>query len=401
MVDFGLVKFDEDMKPDIQKPTAVGEVCGSPSYMSPEQSSSQKVDARSDIYSLGCSLFQTITGKLPFRGRNATETMLLHHEAPPPTLASMGGGKTYPPDLEALVAKMLAKAPMDRYQSMDSVAQALGQIMEDLGLVKPKAAPTKPGRDGQRIASSSQSMTGERSDALLPSLDSHRASPPGTTHGSNAIDRSQSVDRNAIIRSTDKSEKHEEHPGDHSGTGLNKKTIAIMSIVFLCLAGSSIFFISKIFKPTKHTAAAIQKNYKDSAESSKVSSKDGTGRSTSGSGHDDANSAETESAYSSQFQSAYGLGEEGPVDVPDVKYFATAISKNGREYNEFHFAKMGKSAALAYMATNMEDGKPTLGTVTFAKGAPIYLTPMPIAKRAPQFFEKFRPGEIAGIFSAP
>lgn len=388
VVDFGLVKFDEDMKPDIQKLTAVGEVCGSPSYMSPEQSSSQKVDARSDIYSLGCSLFQALTGKLPFRGRNATETMLLHHEAPPPTLTSMGGGKTYPPDLELLVSKMIAKAPMDRYQSMDLVSQALGQIMESLGLVKPKAAPNKSRLDAHGTASSSPGKSEANSDPSAAFFDAQTTLPPGTTYGGSSSGRGQSMDTNAVRSETLKSETYEENPSDHLGTGLNKTTIAIVFFLVLSLAGSSIFLISKTFQPTKQTSSASSSNLS-------------TGTSPGVRGHDSPNSAETEPGESSQFQSAYSLGEEGPIDVPNVKFFSTTISKNGSEYNEFHFAKPGKTVALASMGTNMEDGKLTLGTFTFPKGAPIYLTPFPIGKRAPQFFEKFRSGEIAGIFLSP
>jgi serine/threonine protein kinase len=73
VVDFGMVKLTHDKSQHIQSLTGVGIAVGSPHYMSPEQCMGLAVDARSDVYSLGCSLFETLTGAFPFRGRNVTE----------------------------------------------------------------------------------------------------------------------------------------------------------------------------------------------------------------------------------------------------------------------------------------------------------------------------------------
>jgi len=185
IVDFGIVKFTEELKPDIQKLTAVGQVCGSPSYMSPEQSSGQKIDPRADIYSLGCSLFQALTGKVPFHGRNASETLMMHHEKEPPTLASKCENVKFSDDLEALVAKMIAKAPMDRYQNMDSVAQDMRNILNRKPLGTVPSSPAPGGTTGQFDTSSALDITG-------------RIKPGDTTAGASNLKQTSNMRRSDI-----------------------------------------------------------------------------------------------------------------------------------------------------------------------------------------------------------
>lgn len=138
IIDFGIVKFLEDLLPESQGLTAIGAVCGSPGYMSPECSGGKTLDERSDIYSLGCSLFEALTGELPYKGRTARETMMMHHEAPIPTLASAAAGRTYSKELEQVVSKMLAKTPEGRYQTMSDVAQDLKNVLDKSPLGTPQ-----------------------------------------------------------------------------------------------------------------------------------------------------------------------------------------------------------------------------------------------------------------------
>ena len=104
--------------------TRAGAVMGTPAYMSPEQSTdSGTVDGRADIYSLGCTLYVLITGKPPFEGRTAMEVISKHQTeaiVPPEVVV-----KRVPKALSAILLKMLAKKPADRYQSMDEVIAAL------------------------------------------------------------------------------------------------------------------------------------------------------------------------------------------------------------------------------------------------------------------------------------
>lgn len=127
VVDFGLAKVINSVAG--QAITAKGQVFGSPHYMSPEQCQGQAVDHRSDIYSLGCSLFESIAGVPPFIGANAIEIMMMHTETAMPKLADrFSEGPAIAVD--SLIAKMTAKEPGNRYQSMDEVAAAIARLQK-------------------------------------------------------------------------------------------------------------------------------------------------------------------------------------------------------------------------------------------------------------------------------
>ncbi|MBU6454315.1 MAG: protein kinase [Cyanobacteria bacterium REEB67] len=130
IVDFGIAKITGDGAEDKQQLTNIGEVCGSPLYMSPEQCEGSTIDARSDIYSLGCTLYESLTGAPPFRGRNVVDTMLKHQSERPLSLKNATGGREFHPMLERVVAAMLAKSPADRYQNMATAAQDLQAIID-------------------------------------------------------------------------------------------------------------------------------------------------------------------------------------------------------------------------------------------------------------------------------
>lgn len=127
IVDFGIAKLSGASDPNNQNLTCIGEVFGSPYYMSPEQCEGKRIDARSDIYSVGCTLFEALVGHPPFKGNNPVQTMVMHQSQEPPSM-SAASGKNFPDEIEELVATLLAKAPMDRYQSLDKVAEDLQSI---------------------------------------------------------------------------------------------------------------------------------------------------------------------------------------------------------------------------------------------------------------------------------
>lgn len=128
IVDFGIAKLTDERGNTIQGLTKPGEVFGSPLYMSPEQSNSQKVDQRSDLYSLGITLFQALTGRPPLLGKSAIETTIMHQTTIPPKLNEVSEDLEFAPELEAVVAKMLEKKPEDRYSSLADVARDLLKI---------------------------------------------------------------------------------------------------------------------------------------------------------------------------------------------------------------------------------------------------------------------------------
>ena len=129
IVDFGIAKLAGTIDPDNQKLTTVGEVFGSPLYMSPEQCEGNRIDSRSDIYSLGCTFFEILSGEVPFHGENPVATMIMHTKDKPPTLYE-ACGLDFPDSLEHLIATMLAKAPMNRYPNLERVSADLQNILE-------------------------------------------------------------------------------------------------------------------------------------------------------------------------------------------------------------------------------------------------------------------------------
>jgi serine/threonine protein kinase len=125
LVDFGIAKLTGLYDGDKQGLTRPGEVFGSPQYMSPEQCAGTAVDHRTDLYSLGCALFETLTGVPPFRGKDAMETVDMHQNAEAPTLFEASEGVSFSDALEDLIKGLLAKNPADRFQSASDVAAEL------------------------------------------------------------------------------------------------------------------------------------------------------------------------------------------------------------------------------------------------------------------------------------
>src|SRR5262249_4623619 len=84
IADFGIAKLMPGEGQPLQHLTQTGQIFGSPAYMSPEQCQGKHVDVRADIYSLGCVLYETVTGVPPFGGENVYEVMMNHLNAAPP-----------------------------------------------------------------------------------------------------------------------------------------------------------------------------------------------------------------------------------------------------------------------------------------------------------------------------
>lgn len=125
LTDFGIAKM---LEAD-QGLTSTGTMIGSPLYMSPEQTRGEQIDARSDIYSLGCLIFETLAGQPPLQGETSIETAQMCLSVKPQPLSAVATEKI-PNELDALVAKCLEKEPDKRYQSIAEVAHALEQISD-------------------------------------------------------------------------------------------------------------------------------------------------------------------------------------------------------------------------------------------------------------------------------
>jgi serine/threonine protein kinase len=124
VADFGLARSDSD-----PGGTATGDVFGTPSYMSPEQAvGSKEVDHRSDVYSLGATLYEAITLRCPFEGGTPLGVLdRVKNEAPPPPRAIK---RAIPRDLETIVLKAMERVPAERYQTAGELAADLGRFLD-------------------------------------------------------------------------------------------------------------------------------------------------------------------------------------------------------------------------------------------------------------------------------
>jgi serine/threonine protein kinase len=127
VLDFGIAKL---LAADASaRLTMRGMVLGTPDYMAPEQcGGSEEIDARADIYALGCILFEMLTGNPPFLAESVQELMVAHMFRPVPSISEQVPG--LPTWLTDLVTRMLAKERDERPTSMDAVAKALGEAPE-------------------------------------------------------------------------------------------------------------------------------------------------------------------------------------------------------------------------------------------------------------------------------
>ncbi|MGD0090494.1 MAG: serine/threonine-protein kinase, partial [Planctomycetota bacterium] len=161
--------LSKSMSGDLQL-TADGTTVGTPFFISPEQARGTKdLDARTDIYSLGCAVFNMLTGSIPFMGETLTEVMVKHTEAPRPDPRSLlpeiseGSAK--------LVMRMMAIAPAERPQS------AAELIMEIEALLRALPEPEALVRPAQRILSS-EAMTSAPEVAAAPPLPAPGSAAP-------------------------------------------------------------------------------------------------------------------------------------------------------------------------------------------------------------------------------
>jgi len=134
ILDFGIAKVLND-DPEFNTLTQTGEIFGSPLYMSPEQCLGKSVDLRSDVYSMGCMFFESLTGSPPFVGETAMATMLKHQSQAPPSLKEATLGGDFKSDLQAVVSRMIEKNPENRYQDLLRVADDLKHVLNGEPLV--------------------------------------------------------------------------------------------------------------------------------------------------------------------------------------------------------------------------------------------------------------------------
>jgi serine/threonine protein kinase len=119
LIDFGLARRSMEQTGT----TGVGQVLGSPYYISPEQAQAHRVDARTDLYSLGVMFYEMLTGQRPYGGRSAVAIMSQHAASPVPVLAEPMAAQ------QPLLDRLMAKQPSARYASADELLADLAPVV--------------------------------------------------------------------------------------------------------------------------------------------------------------------------------------------------------------------------------------------------------------------------------
>lgn len=148
IVDFGIAKLVDNTSAQLNL-TQTGEIFGSPLYMSPEQCMAKQLDQRSDIYSLGCVMYECLVGRPPLRGDTAYETMTMHVSKAPDAFIKSAPNIPINPSIEAIVFRCLEKKPEDRYQTVAEILSDMPTIHSESGSIKIKSVvhPTKQKRE--------------------------------------------------------------------------------------------------------------------------------------------------------------------------------------------------------------------------------------------------------------
>src|SRR5262245_45612076 len=141
VLDFGLAKLTGPAAPaiDTQAPTLrrvtnteSGVVMGTPRYMSPEQTRGEKLDARSDIFSLGVMLYEMIAGRAPFAGKTPGEVIAAVLRDSPPPLNECAPDA--PKEFEQIIGKALRKDRTERYQTASELGADLKELKQRIEL---------------------------------------------------------------------------------------------------------------------------------------------------------------------------------------------------------------------------------------------------------------------------
>ena len=168
LLDLGLARFVSESVPDGGL-TQSGQVLGTPDYISPEQAADTRTaDIRSDVFSLGCTLFRLLTGEVPFGGGNVMEKLMSRATNDAPPARSLR--PDLPPELEAVIARMLDRNPARRYQTPGEVADAL-KAFAALPTIDPLDSPLGPFPDRADAKTEGDSNLGQFLQRIAEQMD--------------------------------------------------------------------------------------------------------------------------------------------------------------------------------------------------------------------------------------
>jgi tRNA A-37 threonylcarbamoyl transferase component Bud32 len=134
VLDFGIAKVD-DQSTGL---TRTGAVFGTAGYMAPEQACGDPVDGRTDVYAVGCMMFELLTGRTPFPGNNFMRVLTQHMNEPPPPPRDVCPDADISDEVETIILTALAKKPEDRFPDMGAFERAIAQANGEVATVPPQ-----------------------------------------------------------------------------------------------------------------------------------------------------------------------------------------------------------------------------------------------------------------------
>jgi len=265
LVDFGITKNLAS-----SGLTGTGQTLGTPNYMAPEQFRGQPVDGRTDMYALGCLLYECLTGRPPYEGESFETVMYGHLMTPPPSVATQRPG--LPPALDAVVSKAMAKDAGERYAtSAELVAAARGALASApaAAMTQPGAAPAGPVATMAAGPAATMASPGERTAGPPP--------PPPGVLGSPTV--AEPVPPGAALGTTGGRGPRSRRTVLIAGGAIAVVAVAVVAVLVLSGGGSSPPDTRIVAAPsgTVHDSKATVRFSADAAGSSFECSLDGTG----------------------------------------------------------------------------------------------------------------------------
>jgi serine/threonine-protein kinase len=161
LTDFGIAQAPDGGSSSGQRLTRTGIFMGTPEYISPEQASAQRVDGRSDLYSLGIATYEVITGNVPVSGATP-QLIVAHAQTPPPPISTQD--QDLPPELDLVMARILAKRPDQRFATGAAFIDELRSVARTngLGVASPRQlaalVPSAPSAADSTVARSREQL---------------------------------------------------------------------------------------------------------------------------------------------------------------------------------------------------------------------------------------------------
>ena len=243
VMDFGIARAMGDAGMTMTQTAAV---IGTAQYLSPEQAKGEQVDARSDLYSTGCLIYELLTGRPPFIGDSPVAVAYQHvrEQANPPSYYD----PEVPPVVDAIVMKALAKHPDERYQSADEMRADLERALDGRPVA---AAPTVAAGFGAAAATSVMAPSGNRG---------YGGAGAGGGYGQNRYEPSayqgSEYDQDGPEDEVPRSRRASNSPANR-GKGKDKTGLIILGVVVVVIAVLAIFVFKTVFSGGSGTTGTV------------------------------------------------------------------------------------------------------------------------------------------------